>query len=160
MTDTEHPMVAVSWHDSGLSFAMSWDDEVSLIERAKRWDGTCTTVGLLLYEDERCLALALTRDDSKDQDRAQMWAQIMLVSRKNLISIHTLDLGTPRPLAFVPATSSEEPSATPERSTPPDVPPSVPDYRKWCFTHGSYESTLTFNENHDGRYDQPYDPYP
>jgi hypothetical protein len=161
MTDDKHPMVAVEWHDSGLSFALAWDDEDSLIERAKKWNGSCTTVGFLLYEDERCLAIVLTRDNNQEMDNEQKWSQVMLVSRDNLTSIHTLDLGSPRPLAFVPATTSEEPPATPEAPTPPDAPLSVPSRYgpglfSWCPAHRRPEKRGTHIPM-DGLADRPLD---
>jgi hypothetical protein len=116
---TDKPMVVVEWHDSGLSFAMSWDNEPNLVEKIKKWDGSCTTVGYLMYEDERCVAIVLTHDDNEEVEGPPLWSQVMLISRTNMKSIHTLDLGSPRPLAFAPATTSEEPSATPEEPTQP-----------------------------------------
>ena len=55
-------MEAIEWVDSGLSFASTWLDERSVIERAKEWDGRVTTVGHVIFEDDDRIVLGLSRD--------------------------------------------------------------------------------------------------
>lgn len=55
-------MERVEWVDSGLSFASSWLDEATIIERAKEWHGIVVTVGQLIYEDDDKLVLGLSQD--------------------------------------------------------------------------------------------------
>lgn len=126
MTHTNHAMVSVEWTDSGFSFAGdSWKSESEIVERAQKWDGSSTTTGFLVYEDAKCLVICLTRDNEPhptDTEPAWNWSQAMLIAKDSVRSIRTLVSAGLRPLAYAPATTSEEPSATPEKTTPPAVP--------------------------------------
>jgi hypothetical protein len=58
----ERPLERVVWVDSGLSYASTWLDEETVIDRAKEWNGRVTTVGHLIYEDDSCVVLGLSHD--------------------------------------------------------------------------------------------------
>ena len=58
-------MEAVEWTDSGLFIDEGWEELDVYQSVAKDWDGTVLTVGIPIYEDDRCLVLGLSRDNQR-----------------------------------------------------------------------------------------------
>lgn len=78
-------MEAVEWVDSGLHIDEGWAPLDIYRSVAKDWNGTVTTVGFPIYEDERCLVLALSKDHQRGHCYgAQLIAVDSIVSRKKL----------------------------------------------------------------------------
>lgn len=53
----------ITWIDSGKLWTANWHGIEWIIEQAKAWTGSNTTVGYVIYEDERVVLLAQTLDD-------------------------------------------------------------------------------------------------
>lgn len=78
-------MEAVEWTDSGLHIDEGWASLEVYRSVAKGWDGTVTTVGFLIYEDDERLVLALSRDHQRDcVYGAQLIAKGSIITRTNL----------------------------------------------------------------------------
>lgn len=59
-------MLAVDWIDSGLHIDEGWATLEVYQSVAREWNGTVTTVGFPIYEDDDRLVLALSRDHQRD----------------------------------------------------------------------------------------------
>lgn len=74
-------MEEIVWMDSGLSYAPTWLDEETIIERAKEWNGRVTTVGQVVWEGPDRIILGLSRDAENGH-----WAGIFLIWKQAIIS--------------------------------------------------------------------------
>lgn len=87
MNDESKPVfVKLHWIDSGLSFANTWLDKQTIIERALNWTGECTAVGQIVYQDRDRIVLCLIEDEEKEN-----YAACFLISQKCIISSTILD---------------------------------------------------------------------
>lgn len=77
---SKHRLERVVWVDSGLSFASTWLDESTIVDRAKEWDGIVQTVGHVIYEDSKRLVLGLSYD--KDNES---WAGAFLIYKPAIV---------------------------------------------------------------------------
>ena len=78
-------MEAVEWTDSGLHIDEGWAHLDVYRSVAKEWDGTVTTVGFPIYEDDDRLVLALSRDHQRDHYfGAQLIAKASITKRYTL----------------------------------------------------------------------------
>lgn len=79
MTDS---MLAVEWIDSGMHIDEGWAHLDVYRSVAKKWDGTVTTVGFPIYEDDERLVLALSRDHEREHCYgAQLIAKVSITRR-------------------------------------------------------------------------------
>lgn len=84
MTDA---IVAVEWIDSGLHIDEGWATLDVYRSVARGWNGTVTTIGFPIYEDDERVVLALSRDHQRDHYfGAQLIWQRSIVSRKKLVT--------------------------------------------------------------------------
>lgn len=70
----------VVWVDSGLSYASTWLDEDTIVDRAKAWDGRVSTVGHVIYEDDTRIVLGLSWDKETGN-----WAGAFLIYKPAII---------------------------------------------------------------------------
>lgn len=59
-------MERIEWIDSGLHIDEGWASLEVYQSVAKGWDGTVTTIGFPIYEDDDRIVLALSRDHQRD----------------------------------------------------------------------------------------------
>lgn len=79
-------MEAVEWIDSGMHIDQGWAELEVYRSVAKQWNGRVTTVGIPIYEDDRMLVLALSRDDANGNAfGAQLIALSAIVKRTVLV---------------------------------------------------------------------------
>lgn len=76
-----HPLERIVWVDSGLSYASTWLEEATIVDRAKDWDGRVTTVGQVIYEDDRVVVLCLSRDLETNN-----WAGAFLIYKPAILT--------------------------------------------------------------------------
>lgn len=57
----------ITWIDSAKSWAAGWHSLDWIATEAKEWSGTSTTVGFVVYEDDRVLVMAQTIDNESDK---------------------------------------------------------------------------------------------
>jgi len=114
------PIVLVMWVDSGFSFAQPWTDQDELIERARNWDGYVTTTGYLMYEDNRCVVIAQSRDGGEGTSPGEpRWAAMFLINRANILKMEAL--------IPISASTGGEPLASADATSEEPVPPVTPD---------------------------------
>lgn len=70
----------IVWVDSGLSFASTWLEEETIIERAKEWDGLVISVGQVVYEDAERVVLGLSKDKETNN-----WTGAFLIYKPTII---------------------------------------------------------------------------
>ena len=70
-------MECIEWIDSGLHIDEVWASLEVYRSVAREWDGTVTTIGFPIYEDEDRVVLALSRDHQRD---CYFGAQLILKS--------------------------------------------------------------------------------
>ena len=57
----------ITWIDSAKSWAAGWHSVEWVRQEAAEWEGTSTTVGYVIHEDDRVLVLAQTIDNESDK---------------------------------------------------------------------------------------------
>lgn len=78
-------MEKIVWMDSGLSYASTWLDEQTIVERAQAWDGRVVTVGQVIWEGPDRILLGLSKDEEHGH-----WAGAFLIWKQAIIERSTL----------------------------------------------------------------------
>lgn len=77
----EERLERIVWVDSGLSFASTWLDHSTILERAKEWTGRIISVGRIVYEDEERIVLGVSYDAEHDN-----WASVFLIAKQSILA--------------------------------------------------------------------------
>lgn len=78
-------MERIVWMDSGLSYAPTWLDEKTIIDRAQEWNGQVVTVGQVIWEGPDRILLGLSKDEESGN-----WAGAFLIWKQAIIERTTL----------------------------------------------------------------------
>ena len=81
----EQRLARIVWVDSGLSFASTWLEHSTIVERAMEWTGKIVSVGRVVYEDNERVVLGISYDQENDN-----WASVFLIAKQSILTRESL----------------------------------------------------------------------
>lgn len=82
---TAPKVLKVEWRDSGMHIDHGWATTAVYQESVGKWNGTVTTIGALMFEDDNVIVIGLSHDVANDTwYGAQLIYKPCIISRKEI----------------------------------------------------------------------------